>query len=459
MNNNDTIAAISTPLGEGGIGIVRMSGEKALTIIDQIFVGRVVPSQVPSHTVHYGHIVDPQTHQVIDEVLLTVMRAPKTYTREDMVEISGHGGILPLGQILRAVLDGGARLAKPGEFTKRAFLNGRIDLTQAEAVVELIRSKTELELKVAVNHLQGGLSRKVKEMREKLLQIEAYLERAIDFPEEEMELPQKSLTLTLCREEICELQNLLETVNDGRILRDGVKVAIVGRPNVGKSSLFNALLSKDRAIVTHIPGTTRDVLEEWLNWEGIPVRLSDTAGVRETTDIVEIEGVRRTQDAIEDADLLLVVLDASEELKEEDFTTLEMSLQKNSVIVLNKIDLKKKINFSPFTPELAEHPQVEISATLGLGLEKLRSILRSLICNGKHMSFSQNLVTNIRHAEALKRTLSSLENACQTVEDGLSEEFTALEIREALQALGEITGETTTEEILEKIFSQFCIGK
>lgn len=456
---DDTIAAISTPLGEAGIGIVRMSGAEAFHIAGEIFrsrSGRGLAS-LTSHSVHYGLIVDSEEGDVIDEVLLTPMRAPRTYTREDVLEISCHSGRSPLRRILELCLRKGARLAEEGEFTKRAFLNGRIDLVQAEAVIDVIKAKTDLGHQAAMNQLAGGLSEEVNGLRDRIKEMLAHIEAWVDFPEEDIdELPYEEI-INRTKELMVQIDSLLESADRGKILREGISVAIAGRPNVGKSSLLNALLKEERAIVTPIPGTTRDVIEESLNVRGIPIRLIDTAGIRSTEDVIEKEGVSRSWRFIDEADLVLWVLDATEELSSEDGALLSRVSERKSVAVVNKIDLERRIDLGKIR---AYYPNpVEVSATKGWGLDELEEEVYRLFFGGEVVSDDRTLVTNVRHKDALRRTEESLLNVIATAENGLSGEFLALDLRAALRSLGEIVGETTTEDILDVIFSQFCIGK
>lgn len=455
----DTIAAISTPLGEGGIGVIRMSGKAAIAIADALFVS---PSKgkklkdLPSHTVHYGHIYDPETQEPVDEVLVTLMRAPKSYTREDVVEISSHGGFISLKRILDLVLKGGARLAEPGEFTKRAFLNGRIDLSQAEAVIDIIQSRTELSHKVAVRQLEGRLSQKVRAIRDALKHLTALVEASIDFSEEDIEVISPEALDSGIGEALESIDFLIETAEEGQILREGLSLVIVGKPNVGKSSLLNVLLEEERAIVTPIPGTTRDVIEESLNLKGVPVRLLDTAGIRNTEDPVEVQGVLRSKNLLEKADLVLWVLDSSSPLTQEDLDILELVKEKKVLGVLNKIDLPSKIGKEEAGQLLAGIPWVKISAKEKSGIETLKDLIFEMVVKTPVESV---WVTNIRHKNALIKAQQSLLKARESIAQRMSGEFIAVDLRAALDSLGEIIGETTTEDILTEIFSTFCIGK
>lgn len=457
MNWSDTICAIATAPGEGGIGIIRLSGKDALSIAASVFrphKHKTIPAEA-SHTLHYGHIVAPETGESVDEVLLSIMRAPFTYTKEDVVEINCHGGMIPLSRAMALLIKAGARIAEPGEFTKRAFMNGRIDLSQAEAVLDVIRAKTELAHKAAQEQLQGGLSREIEALRDKLVSITASVEAVIDFPEEDIEAGSSLASSEEVGRVLAGIESILSTGVCGRILRDGFATAIIGRPNVGKSSLLNALLKQDRAIVTEIPGTTRDVLEEYLNISGVPLRILDTAGIRHSHDIVEQEGVRRTLRAINSADMVLVVLDGSQELTEEDRRVLDEAKNKIAILIINKADLPKKVE-SVGLP--ATH--VSVSCRTGAGMDDLRKAISSLVMNGTVASRgSHTWAINQRHAVALEQAGESLRKVLVSIRSGLSPEFIALDLRAALDSLGIIIGATYTEDILERIFNDFCIGK
>jgi len=456
---DDTIAAISTPLGIGGIGIVRISGPQARAIAQRLFRPRRGRAALRSHQFYLGEILHPEEERVLDEVLLVWMGKPKTYTREDIVEIHCHSGILILQEILQAVLRCGARLAEPGEFTKRAFLNGRIDLTQAESVLDLIQAQTARSLELAHQQRSGRLAQEVQSLRESLLDLLAHLEAQIDFPEEEIpELSPVALAqrIGLLRD---RLDSWIQTFREGKVYREGIATAIVGKPNVGKSSLLNALLRQDRAIVTPIPGTTRDVLEETVAIGGIPLRLMDTAGLRRAKDSIEAEGIRRTEECLRMADLILWVVDGSQPLGPEDLDILEKIRSKKTVVALNKNDLPAQVERDELQGRLPEAPVVSISALRGTGLEELRKTVRALVLNGKVEPSDTVLLTHLRHKQALERCRDALMQALEAAARGFSIEFVALDIRQAIQALGEITGETTSAEVLERIFQQFCIGK
>ncbi len=459
-HDDDTITAIATPFGESGIGIVRISGPLAEPIAKRLFKPKKESSQWASHHFHYGEIIDPLNGNSIDEVLLVLMKSPKTYTREDIVEIHCHGGYFVLQKVLELVLREGARLALPGEFTKRAFLNGRIDLTQAEAVIDLIRAKTMTSLEIANQQLRGGLYKEVKGLKERLLNHLTFIEAHIDFPEEEIEsIPLEGIRIDLLRM-IEELKNWVDSFQEGKIFREGVSCAIAGKTNVGKSSLLNVLLKEERAIVTPYPGTTRDVIEEVINIHEIPLRLMDTAGLRKTVDSIEREGVRRAKQRVSDADLILLMLDGSRDLDEDDSEVFEETKDKKKVVIINKVDLQQRISLEEVKSRFPQEPVVLTSCLTGQGIEDLKkSIYSSLIHREVRGSPEYLIVANIRHKSALSKALDCLKKGLDGLEGGISLEFIAFEIRSALDSLAEIVGETTTEEILNHIFEQFCIGK
>jgi tRNA modification GTPase len=456
MYEHDTICAVSTPPGEGGIGIIRISGRNAIEIASKIFRPRKNKplATAETHTLHYGHVVDPATSDIVDETLVSIMRAPATYTRENVVEINCHGGMMPLQRTMTLLIASGARQAGPGEFTKRAFLNNRLDLAQAEAVMDIIASKTELSLRAAQEQLCGGLSSEISTLRGQLLSLVASVEAGIDFPEEDIETGSGRPLADDVSLIIAGVDQLLASCVLGRILRDGFATAIVGRPNVGKSSLLNALLKQDRAIVSEVPGTTRDVLEEYLNVAGVPLRIVDTAGIRHSHDVVEKEGVRRSLAAIGSADIVLVVLDGSQLLTPEDQRVLDEVKGKNAIAVINKSDLPEKIG------RLAQSmTRVSISCRTGKGLDSLRGAIADIVKQGTVGSREHAWAANQRHHAALEQTKESLLKAHEAAAAGLSPEFIAMDLRGALDSLGLIIGATYTDDILERIFSDFCIGK
>jgi tRNA modification GTPase len=455
----DTITAISTPLGEGGIGIVRISGKDSIKIADRIFKGEKPLGEILSHRASYGEIIDVEAGEAIDEVLLTLFKAPKSYTAEDLVEISCHGGQLVLSRVLEQALKCGARLAEPGEFTLRAFINGRIDLSQAEAVTEVIRAKTDLGLKLALKHLKGDLSEKINSYRDKLTDILARLEVEIDFSEEDIE----PLNRNKVSEEIesiqRDLESLLSTYDEGKILKEGLNVVIVGKTNVGKSSLLNALLKEDRAIVTPIPGTTRDVISEFANFRGVPVRLVDTAGYRISEDTIELEGIRRTKIEIDDADLLLLIIDTSMEIDDEDLDLKNQLRKGRFLTVFNKIDIATSDLIRKNEERIEEKQVIKVSALEGEGLEELKQKIVTASRALKKDRTQGVIISSLRHKDALSRAKRSLRLARDSLKKGMSPEFVALDVRAALDAIGEVVGKTVTDDILNKIFSEFCIGK
>ena len=460
MRLDDTIVAISTPIGEGGIGIVRLSGKDALKIADKIFLPKngKKPSRFKTYTVHYGHIIDKR-RRIIDEVILTLMRSPKSYTKEDVVEINCHSGIAPLKKIFDLALMNGARFAEPGEFTKRAFLNGRIDILQAESVLDIIRSKTELSLRAAVNNLEGLFSKKINGIRDKLIDTLAHIEANIDFSEEE-DVKERKDSLKRLKEVKKEIEKLISTANEGKILRQGIKTVICGSPNVGKSSIMNALLKESRSIVTHLPGTTRDTIEEIVNIKGIPLILVDTAGISGSEHPVEKEGIKRSHFSIQGADLILFVLDCSRKLNRNDLKIINNIKDKgNVVVVINKNDLKKHINLNIVKRLLAKKPIVCVSAINMTGIGRLEDKIKSIVFKGKAPAANFVSASNDRQLSALRRTLKDIKSSIDAFENKVSADCIAIYVRSSIEDLGEITGHTITEEALDRIFSEFCIGK
>lgn len=471
---DDTICAIATPPGEGGIGVIRVSGQHALDVAAQVVLPRSGKplSELVSHKLTVADVRSPARAQdvpqgeelpvrsLLDEALVVVMKRPHSYTGEDVVEVQCHGGPVVLDQLCRWLLAAGARLAEPGEFTKRAFLNGKLDLAQAEAVLDTIRAKTARSLTVAQAQRRGMLSREVEQIRSELVTALAHIEAALDFGDEDIAFVRKDELLRLLETTHLKLRRLVESGKDGRIWREGAVVVILGRPNVGKSSLLNALLRSDRAIVTPIPGTTRDVLEELVSIDGIPVRLIDTAGIRLTHDPVEAEGIRRSRLAWADADLALILLDGSEPLSQEDSSLLSSDQAVHSILVVNKCDLPRKLSPTHLEGACPGHSDiVDISATTQMGLDALRGAIRKRVLTGGVESPDGAMVTNLRHADACQRALLGVEQAQHSVAADRAGELIALDLRIAADALGEITGTITTDEILERIFSEFCIGK
>lgn len=458
---DDTISAVATAAGEGGIGIIRMSGPDSVAVAGLLFhgvTGRRAASMKPFQAA-YGTIADPQTGEVIDEVLLLVMKAPRSYTREDVVEIHCHGGMMPLSRILALTLANGCRLAEPGEFTKRAFLNGRLDLSQAEAVIDVIRAKTDVSLKMAVSHLGGALSTSIRQMRLDLLGLIAHLEANIDFPEEdidEMGIVQTSEGVDRIAKAV---DKLLATASAGRILRDGLRTVIVGKPNVGKSSLLNALVRDERAIVTDIPGTTRDTIEEYVSVRGIPLQLVDTAGIRPTDDLVERIGVERAKAMTAQADLILVMLDRSSQINEEDREVLSLLADRQSIVLVNKSDLSAVWNLSALADHVQNHPVLEISVREGDGLDRLEDEIAKLVYSGRAEIGEGAFIANVRHADVLREVRHHLIDAQNTINAGMPPDCIVIDLRSAWEKLGKLTGDTVGEDILDEIFSRFCIGK
>jgi tRNA modification GTPase len=455
-----TIAAIATAPGEAGIGIVRISGDKAIEILKKVFKPKknIDIYDIPSRVIVYGHAVD-RNGKVLDEVLAIIMRKPYSYTTEDVVEVQCHGGIVPVRRIMEDVLRNGADIAEPGEFTKRAFLNGRIDLAQAEAVIDVITSKTETGLNAALNQLEGELSKELRDIMDKLLSMLAHIEASIDFPEHDVEEITVNSIKKMLIEAKTSIKALAESFGDGKIVRDGLSTAIVGSPNVGKSSLLNVLLKENRAIVTEVPGTTRDIIEEYLNIGGVLIKLIDTAGIRETEDIVERIGVERTKGAIKNSDLVILVMDASCELLPEDNEIIKLIRSKKVIAVLNKIDLGLNIDKKYLTGLFGEDNIIEISVKKKDGIDKLEERIKGLVFKGKVSINKNSMVTSIRHKNLIDRAIESMERALSSIEEGIPVDLISVDIREAWSNLGAITGDTVEEDIMKEIFSKFCIGK
>lgn len=455
----DTIAALATPPGEGGIGIIRLSGSQAVAIAGKIFIPRQGTGLAASrsHTLRLGLIRDPGSGETIDEVLVSVMYGPHSYTAEDVVEINCHGGALATARVLQLVLRYGARLAEPGEFTRRAFLNGRLDLAQAEAVLEVIRARSSQGLQAAMAHLQGQLSRRINELSTSLTGVLAAFEASMDFPEEVGPVDQEKIQDL--RQILAGVEGLLSSWEEGRLLSEGLKVAIVGRPNVGKSSLLNALLNQERAIVSNIPGTTRDTIEETLQLGGFTCRLIDTAGLRETADSLESIGVARSKEAIAAADLVLMVVDLQTGIQEEDRRILDAVNDKYVIIAGNKKDLVGA-NYDELATFAGDYPYVAISALTGAGLDALAQQVKELVLGGRaSRQLDEPLITRVRHRDALEKCQEHLRSAIEAWEKGLPEDLIAVDLWAAVNYLGEITGTTTREDLLDRIFSDFCIGK
>ncbi len=457
----DTIAAISTAPGEGAIGIVRISGDLAISIASSIYqCGTKQLEEQKTHTIHYGHIVDPKSGEIYDEVMVSVLRAPKTFTREDIVEINCHGGIVAINRVLQLVLRMGARLAEPGEFTKRAFLNGRIDLSQAEAVMDLIRAKTDKSMQLAMRQLDGQLSHLIQNLRQEILNTLAQVEVNIDYPEYD---DVEEMTLQLLREKTQQvlqgIRALLNTASQGKILRDGLKTAIVGRPNVGKSSLLNVLLREEKAIVTDIAGTTRDTIEEYVNVRGVPLQLIDTAGIRETDDVVEKIGVERSRKALKEADFVLLLLNQSETLQEEDVRLLETTKGMKRIILFNKTDLPSKLSTEDIAPYANEEEIVTTSMLNKEGINQLEEKIAGYFFQGQMNERDATYLSNTRHIALLEKAEQALVEVQNGIEMEMPVDLIQIDFTRAWDLLGEITGDSVQDELLTQLFSQFCLGK
>ncbi|WP_254489596.1 tRNA uridine-5-carboxymethylaminomethyl(34) synthesis GTPase MnmE [Bacillus thuringiensis] len=455
----DTIAAISTALGEGAIAIVRVSGDDAVEKVDRIFKGKDL-TEVSSHTIHYGHIVDLDTNQVIEEVMVSIMRAPRTFTRENIVEINCHGGLVSVNKVLQLILAQGVRLAEPGEFTKRAFLNGRIDLSQAEAVMDLIRAKTDRAMNVAINQMEGRLSKLIGRLRQEILETLAHVEVNIDYPEyDDVEEMTHNILIEKATHVRSEIEKKLETSKQGKILREGIATAIIGRPNVGKSSLLNSLVQEKKAIVTDIAGTTRDVIEEYVNVRGVPLKLIDTAGIRETEDVVERIGVERSKEMMSQADLVLVVVNYSEALTNEDEDLFHAVQGKDFIVIVNKTDLPQAIDMERVT-ELAEGNRVITTSLIEeQGIDELEKAIADLFFEGTIDSTDMTYVSNARHIGLLTQAGQTIGDAIEAIENGVPIDMVQIDLTRTWEILGEITGDTVHESLIDQLFSQFCLGK
>ena len=449
----ETIAAISTPPGVGGIGIIRISGDNALNVAKRIFKAKN-KSEIKPFTIRFGYVVD-ENQNALDQVLVSYFKSPKSYTGEDVIEINCHGGNVSTREILEHVLKNGARLAEPGEFTKRAFLNGKLDWTQAEAVIELINSKSDKESKASYKQLEGLLGAKIKEIKQDIIDLLVDIEANIDYPEYDIEEVRRERIYNVLSANVAKLETLEKSFESGKILRDGVSTVIIGKPNVGKSSLLNRLVKEDRAIVTEIAGTTRDTIEEYITIRGIPLKLVDTAGIHETDDIVESIGVNKSKKAIDESELVLLMLDATRELSKEDEELLEATKNKNRIILINKIDADKKINKDMFKNDKV----IEISTKTSAGLEELEETIEEMFNISELNIENEIVITNVRHKNLIHKAAEEIKNAIVSIKNGLPIDMLSIDLQEALQNLGEITGESISEEVVKGIFAKFCVGK
>lgn len=474
----ETIAAISTPFGRGGIGIIRLSGDQALDIADRVFKGKKPVAQMKTHTINYGKVIDPESCEVIDEALLSVMKAPNTFTRENVAEINCHGGTVVLMRIMDLVLREGAVPAQPGEFTRRAFMNGRLDLSQAEAVIDIINAKTSESSRAAVEQLEGSISARIREVRGKLIELIAHIDVTVDYPEHDIEDVTGSEVYDTVKIITAQLQDILKGFERGRIIREGISAVIAGKPNVGKSSLLNELSGKNRAIVTDIPGTTRDIIEEYIDIKGIPVRIIDTAGIRQTEDMVERIGVEKAEKAITMADLIIVMFDAATELDAEDIGIIEKTSGRKTLYVINKIDIVDKKsadekNVDNSGAEFLENRLLEICGKKSTGdihiikvsvknregIDSMGDAIYDMFSEGGAESSNEILLTNIRHKQLMASAASCLDDAVVAYENSIPLDFITIDLRNAADFLGQITGESVSEDVIQEIFSRFCVGK
>jgi len=455
----DTIAAVATPMGEGGIAVIRVSGPEAIEVVDKIYKGKQKLSTVDTHTIHYGHLVDSQTGDLVEEVLVSVMKAPRTFTREDVVEVNCHGGIVSVERVLELILEHGARLAEPGEFTKRAFLNGRVDLSQAEAVIDLIRAKTDRAMKVALHQVEGKLSRLIRNLRQNLIEAMAHIEVTLDYPEHDVEEFTQNFLRENCLEVREEVGRLLQTAKQGKILREGLSTAIIGRPNVGKSSLLNSLVQEEKAIVTDVAGTTRDVIEEYVNVRGVPLRLIDTAGIRETEDVVEKIGVEKSRQLLQKADLVLLVVNYNEPLSPDDYTIFETAKGFSVIVIVNKFDLPQKIDLEEVKRHFPDQPLIMTSAKMEQGIELLEKAIADIFFAGRVQQDDLTYVSNARHIHLLRQAERAIDDALAGIDQLMPVDMIQIDIKKAWELLGEVIGESVGEDLIDQIFSQFCLGK
>ncbi|EST51867.1 tRNA modification GTPase [Brevibacillus panacihumi W25] len=455
----DTIAAVATPMGEGGIAVIRVSGPEAIEVVDKIYKGKRKLSTVDTHTIHYGHLVDPQSGDLIEEVLVSVMKAPRTFTREDVVEVNCHGGIVSVERVLGLILEYGARLAEPGEFTKRAFLNGRVDLSQAEAVIDLIRAKTDRAMKVALHQVEGKLSRLIRNLRQNLIEAMAHIEVTLDYPEHDVEEFTQNFLREKCLEVKEEVGRLLQTAKQGKILREGLSTAIIGRPNVGKSSLLNSLVQEEKAIVTDVAGTTRDVIEEYVNVRGVPLRLIDTAGIRETEDVVEKIGVEKSRQLLQKADLVLLVVNYNEPLSPDDYAIFETAKGFSVIVIVNKFDLPQKIDLEEVKRHFPDQPLIMTSAKMEQGIELLEKAIADIFFAGRVQQDDLTYVSNARHIHLLRQAERAIDDALAGIDQLMPVDMIQIDIKKAWELLGEVIGESVGEDLIDQIFSQFCLGK
>ena len=455
----DTIAAVATAYGEGGIGIIRISGEKSLDILRDIFEFGGETREIQSRRMTYGRIIDKENNSIIDEVLAVYMKGPKTYTAEDVVEINCHGSVVSLRKTLELVLRKGARMAEPGEFTKRAFLNGRLDLSQAEAVIDVVKAKTDRSFDVAISQLEGGLSLKISEIRQKLLDLLVDITVNIDYPDEDIE----EITYENIGQNILLIANMIEkllsTASTGRMIREGIRIAIVGKPNVGKSSLMNGLLKESRAIVTEVPGTTRDTIEEALSIRNIPVYLVDTAGIRDTSDKVEKIGIEKSKEAFNNADFVIFIIDGSRALSIEDEQIADHLEGKKSLVLINKCDLARAVDIKDVRKLVPDADIIETSLADGSGIDEIEEFIENMVYGGEISQSHSTMVNNVRHIDLLARSRDSLNDARSMTAAGQALEFIEVDVRSAYESLGEITGETVSDDIINEVFARFCLGK